>query len=169
MRIFIAVAGLLGVLLAGCQSSESPSVPANAESETVAKASVAKVLDTLHLRAASADYEGYFDLFHSDAVFMGTDRQEYWPLAEFKRYTKARFAKGVGWTYVPTERFIHLRGDVAWFEERVVHEQYGETRGTGVLVREAGRWLITQYNLVLPIPNDLFDRYAQEIFNYYRR
>lgn len=159
MRIPSLVVAFLCVLLAGCQTSSS-------SADTKA---VAAVLDELHQRAAAADYDGYFSLFHNDAVFMGTDRQEYWPLVEFKRYTKARFATGKGWTYVPTERFVHLRGDVAWFEERVVHEQYGETRGTGVLLLEEGRWQIVQYNLVLPIPNDLFDRYSQEIFNYYRR
>jgi hypothetical protein len=31
----------------------------------------------------------------------------------------------------------------------------GETRGSGVLLREDGRWRVAQYNLTIPIPNEL--------------
>lgn len=129
---------------------------------------VAQVLDQLHRRAADADGDGYFALYRQGAVFLGTDRDEYWPLAAFEAYARKRFDSGQGWTYVPTERFIHLNGDTAWFEERLKHARYGETRGTGVLVREADGWRIAQYNLTLPIPNAIFDDVTARIDQHYR-
>lgn len=163
-RSFASATLALTLLLlgAGCQH-------AGDRDPATDRAAVAAVLDELHARAAAADHAGYMALYHADAVFLGTDRTEYWPRPEFERYTRQRFSGGTGWTYVPTERFVHVRDDVAWFEERVVNARYGETRGTGVLIFDAGRWQIAQYNLTLPIPNDLFDQVAKDVFNYYRR
>lgn len=131
------------------------------------EADVAAILDALHERASRADFAGYFELYDERAVFLGTDRSEYWPLAEFKAYTQARFASGTGWTYVPTERFVHVDGDAAWFEERLRHARYGETRGTGVLLRRPAGWRIVQYNLTLPVPNELFTEIAADIESHY--
>ncbi len=124
---------------------------------------IADVLDALHARASEADFEGYFALYHERAVFLGTDKSEYWPLEAFKAYAKPRFDTGVAWTYHPTERFIHVSDDSAWFEERLDHARYGETRGTGVLLRTPQGWRIVQYNLTLPIPNDLFAEFAERV------
>ncbi len=131
------------------------------------QAAVGAVLDALHAKASAADFEGYFALYAENAVFLGTDRSEYWPLEAFKKYTRERFATGTGWTYVPKERFVHVKDDVAWFEERLDHARYGETRGTGVLVREAGAWRVAQYNLTLPIPNELFVDVVEDIKRHY--
>ncbi|MEQ8857467.1 MAG: nuclear transport factor 2 family protein [Pseudomonadales bacterium] len=131
------------------------------------EAAIGRVLDSLHERAAQADFDGYFALFHDDAVFLGTDRNEYWPLAEFKAYTKSRFDSGTGWTYRTVERFVHVAGDAAWFEERLHHDRYGEMRGTGVLLDTPAGWRVAQYNLTLPIPNALFAGTASEIDAYY--
>lgn len=125
-------------------------------------------LDALHERASKADLDGYLALFSDDAVFLGTDRDEIWPIDVFSAYVAERFATGTGWTYVPTERTVHRRGDVAWFEERVLNAAYGETRGTGVLVLDNGVWRIAQYNLTLPIPNDLFDDVSERIKEFYQ-
>jgi hypothetical protein len=100
-------------------------------------------------------------------VFLGTDREEYWPLPEFSAYVKSRFDTGTGWTYQPIERHIHLEGGSAWFEERLHHARCGETRGTGVLLRTGEGWRIVQYNLALPIPNELFGGIASEIAENY--
>lgn len=148
-----------------CGMSAAVAHAASAEFDD--EAAVGVVLDDLHAQASAANFEGYFALYHDDAVFMGTDRSEYWPLAEFKSYTQARFADGVGWTYHSSERFTHINGDTAWFEERLQHERYGETRGTGVLVRTPTGWKVAQYNLTLPIPNDLFAQMATEIAEFY--
>ena len=62
-----------------------------------------------------------------------------------------------------------IYNDTAWFEERLAHKRYGETRGTGVLVREAGTWKIMQYNLTKPIPNALFGDISQMIQQHHRQ
>lgn len=122
------------------------------------EAEVAEVLDALHRLASVGDFEAYFDLYTPDAIFMGTDATERWSMEDFKGYARPAFADGSGWTYEPTERHIYLApgGRAAWFDERLQNASFGETRGTGVLVLgDDGRWRITQYNLTIPIPNDL--------------
>jgi len=120
---------------------------------------VAKTLDEFHAAASRADGARYFSLFARDAVFLGTDASERWTVDEFKAYADPFFSRGQGWTYEPTERHIRVRsnGRVAWFDERLSNEKYGEVRGSGVLVREDGRWRIAQYNLAFPVPNDLVE------------
>ena len=118
---------------------------------------VSAVLDDIHRLASEADFEGYFNLYTSDAVFMGTDATERWSIAEFKQYARPAFDRGSGWTYVMTERNVFLSddGNTAWFDERLENEGFGECRGTGVLVKMDGAWKVSQYNLTVPIPNDL--------------
>lgn len=121
---------------------------------------VSGVLDALHLAASKADGEAYFALFDQDAVYYGTDSSERWSLEEFRGYAKPHFDAGRGWTYESVERAIFLSpaGDCAWFDERLSNAKYGETRGTGVLVRSeapGSPWRISQYNLSFPVPNVL--------------
>lgn len=113
------------------------------------------VLDALHARAAAADFEGYFDLYTEDAVFLGTDASERWPVDAFRAYTRARFATGTGWTYVPVERHLMGEGDLIWFDELLEGEVLGACRGTGVLRREDGRWRVAHYSLTVLVPNEI--------------
>jgi ketosteroid isomerase-like protein len=117
----------------------------------------AATLDRLHAAASEADGAAYFALFAPDAVFLGTDATERWTVEQFRAYAEPFFARGQGWTYVPTERHVSVNGagDVAWFDERLSNAKYGEVRGTGVLVRHGERWLVAQYNLAFPVPNAL--------------
>ena len=48
-------------------------------------------------------------------------------------------------------------GATAFFDERLDNDALGETRGSGVLVREDGGWKVAQYDLSIPIPNALAD------------
>ena len=125
--------------------------------ESAATKSVEQTLDALHRFASEAYGESYFSLFTDDAVFLGTDATERWPIAEFREYALARFNTGVGWTYKPKKRFIYFDsdGNTAWFDEVVMNENYGECRGTGVLEKKRGKWRISHYNLTVPVPNDL--------------
>ena len=79
----------------------------------------------------------------------------------------AYFSKGKGWTYFPRERHITLAdvpcGCVAWFDELLDSESYGTSRGTGVLVKQNGKWKISQYALTFPIPNDLAKGMTEQI------
>ncbi|MBC7835342.1 MAG: nuclear transport factor 2 family protein [Phycisphaerales bacterium] len=120
---------------------------------------VKRVLDDWHDAAADADEDRYFGHMTDNAVFLGTDATERWTKAEFQAYAHPYFAKGQGWTYVPQSRYV-MFGDstrVAWFDEKLLNAKYGECRGTGVLERHDGRWLISHYNLTVPVPNDLLD------------
>ena len=135
------------------------------------EAAIDTVLSTLHQAAADADGEVYFGLFADDAVFMGTDASERWSVAEFRTFAEPYFSTGRGWTYVNRERNITLStdGTTAWFDEMLWNDSYGTCRGTGVLVLSGGGWRIAQYNLTIPIPNDLAGGIAEKIKEYESR
>jgi ketosteroid isomerase-like protein len=158
MRARLAAALACTTLLAsgGCAATPPPRAAFDAAS---AERDVGRALDDFHDAAAHADEERYFEHFAPAAVFLGTDMTERWDLAAFRAYAHARFASGHGWTYHPQRRAITFAadGNVAWFDEDLVGERAGPTRGSGVLVASGGRWLIAQYNLAFTIPNDRFD------------
>ena len=126
------------------------------------------VLDNLHYYASVAEGNNYFNLFDEDAIFFGTDATERWNKKEFEDYALERFDKGDGWTYTPISRNIYLNSDLntAWFDEELDNKKYGVFRGTGVLAKVNGIWKIKQYNLLLPIPNELLIDYSKEIKEY---
>lgn len=116
---------------------------------------VAAVLDDWHQAASVADAARYFGHMAEDAVFLGTDASERWPLADFRAFCEPYFARGIGWTYEPRERYVSARGELAWFDEQLWNDKYGLCRGTGVLRREGGTWRIVHYSLSLLVPNEL--------------
>ncbi len=118
---------------------------------------VAAVLDALHEAASTPDAERYWSLFGEDAIFFGTDPSERWTIEDFHGYADPAFENGRGWTYHVVSRNVFLApgGEMAWFDESLRNENYGDCRGTGVLVRRDGEWKIVQYNLSIPVPNDL--------------
>lgn len=137
----------------------------NAQALRGDEAAINHQLDELHRLASEANYEQYFALYHDNAVFLGTDVTERWPIAEFREYTKSRFDTGRGWTYHMTSRNIYISesGTTAWFDELLENENLGVTRGTGVLVKENGEWTISQYNLTIPVPNQLAREFVARI------
>ena len=118
---------------------------------------VSTVLDDFHEAAAMADGPRYFGHFADGAIFLGTDITERWTVEEFKAYAMPHFQKGQGWTYRSKSRHVYLSKDqqTAWFDEILHNEKYGDTRGSGVLVKTGNTWQLSQYHLTLPIPNDL--------------
>jgi len=133
------------------------------DEEAETEEAVAQVLDDLHRLAAEADGEAYFALFSDEAVFLGTDATERWTLDEFRAFAEPHFSKGRGWTYRVRDRWITVEDDTAWFDEVLDNERLGECRGSGVLVRVDGEWLLAQYNLAIPIPNALADDVVRRI------
>ncbi|MDX2115369.1 MAG: nuclear transport factor 2 family protein [Planctomycetota bacterium] len=123
------------------------------------------VLNELHDAASRADGERYFALFTPDAIFYGTDDSERWTVDQFRDYARPYFEKGQGWTYRRVDRQIFFSEDrrTAWFDERLDNDKWGRARGTGVLVRTSSGWKIAQYNLTVPVPNDLLPEVAQRI------
>ena len=125
------------------------------------RAAIDAVLDGYHQAAATANWDTYFSLMSEDGVFLGTDATERWTKSEFQAYAGTR----QGWLYTPQVRHINLTpdGDSAWFDEILLSESYGTSRGTGVLIRTNDGWKISQYHLTLPIPNALARSITDEI------
>lgn len=149
----LGLAFLLGLCLAACRGPG----PGGTGQASSGLDGVAATLDAFHLAASQADGEAYFALMAPDLVYLGTDRTERWSREEFRAWAEPYFGSGRGWTYHVRRRHVALgaHGDVAWFDEELVNESYGDCRGTGVLRRAGGSWEIVQYNLALPVPNEL--------------
>lgn len=127
------------------------------EADAGTRVAISSALDALHDAASKADGDRYFALFGPEAVFLGTDASERWPLDEFKTYANKRFATGAGWTYTlrPGTRHIEIEGGVAWFDELLENAKYGTCRGSGVLRKIDGQWKIVHYNLTFTVPNEV--------------
>jgi ketosteroid isomerase-like protein len=124
-----------------------------------------EALDAFHRAASEADLKAYFDLMTDDVVFLGTDGTERWQGQAFRQFVRPHFEAGRGWTYLPSARVVQLdsSGRVAWFDEVLHNDELGACRGSGVLVLESGQWKVAQYNLSVPIPNDLVLGVAAQI------
>jgi ketosteroid isomerase-like protein len=116
------------------------------------------VLDDWHKAAADADEARYFSHFTADAVFLGTDATERWTRDEFRKWAAPYFARKKAWSFKATRRHLTLSkdGSIAWFDEELATPNLGPARGSGVLIKEGPDWKIAQYNLSVPIPNDVF-------------
>ena len=130
-----------------------------------AQGAVGGVLDAWHAAAAAADEGRYFSFFTPDAVFLGTDASERWTRDEFRKYAHPHFAKGKAWSFKAVSRWISFSPDkrFAWFDETLDTPNLGPCRGSGVLVFTGAAWKIAQYNLSVPIPNDLMDDVKKQI------
>ncbi len=148
-----AVITLCGLLTVAVTPTLAQSVPA----DNIAQ--VNQVLDSLHDAADRADGPAYFSLFTSQARFIGTDAEERWSVEAFRAYAEPYFAQGRGWRYIPRERVISLLPlecqCVASFDERLDNAAYGETRGSGILIKTTAGWKIEQYVLSFAVPNDV--------------
>lgn len=128
-----------------------------AEGFAAPSVAIEALLDAFHAAAAQANEAAYFDLFAPEGVFLGTDATERWDKKAFQAFAHPYFAKGTAWTFVPRNRHVNFSADgkVAWFDELLDSASYGECRGSGVLEKIDGRWKVQQYNLSIPLPNDL--------------
>lgn len=157
-QLFASLALVLCLLVCA-----TPSLAAPPSGESAA---VGKALDAFHTAASKADEEAYFNLLAPNAVFLGTDATERWDKAAFRAFAHPHFSQGKGWTFKPRNRQIDFSQDgrVAWFDELLDSESYGECRGTGVLEKAAdGGWKIVQYHLTIPMPNDLAKDFVAKI------
>ena len=154
MQLIIKFTFVFLVLLSGSACAQS-----------VSEQQVIMVLNSFHQAAARADGAKYFSLLSDDAVFLGTDATERWNKVQFSGFAEPYFSKGKGWTYHPRDRHVAFSavGQVAWFDELLDNENYGECRGSGVLQLIDGEWLISQYHLTIPVPNELAAEMAERI------
>jgi ketosteroid isomerase-like protein len=149
------------MLLGGCAADHRAGDDAAIARDASA---VEVVLDSLHDAASKADGERYFALYAPEAVFLGTDASERWTLDQFRAYAEPLFAKGRGWTYAPMQRHVHVEPN-GWavFDELLTNAKFGTCRGSGSLRRTSAGWKIVQYDLSVPIPNDLLEGFAATI------
>jgi uncharacterized protein (TIGR02246 family) len=164
MRYVRSASVLIGLtLLASAAAAQSPD-------GMFAQGTIAAVLEGFHAAAAAADEEKYFSYFTPDAVFLGTDGTERWTRDEFRKWAHPYFAKGKAWSFKAVARHIAFAPDyrVAWFDEALDTPNLGPCRGSGVVVATNNGWKIAQYNLSIPIPNDLADEVKERIAKYER-
>lgn len=116
---------------------------------------ISETIDAWHKSAAEAQYDDYFGMMTSDAVFIGTDASENWQLEAFQTFSKPYFDKGKAWSFSAVERNIYIdSGDqLAWFDE-LLDTWMGICRGSGVVRKENGEWKIAHYVLSATVPND---------------
>lgn len=147
---------LLSILISACNVAKTTKNTSIDIKE--AELQISNVLDLLNSSAAKADYDTYFSLYSSDAVFTGTDANERWDNAAFKIWAKPIFAKGRAWSFTALERNIYVdpSGKFAWFDE-LLNTQMKICRGSGVLVKENNTWKLKQYILSTTIPNEEMD------------
>lgn len=152
-------------LLAICFVALASVLRAQSVDSGSASGAIAGVLDGSHAAAAAADEDRYFSYFAPDAVFLGTDATERWTRDEFRQWAHPHFARGKAWSFKSISRSITLSPDqrVAWFDEALATSNLGPCRGSGVLVATDAGWKITQYNLSIPIPNELADEFKTRI------
>ena len=142
-----------------------------ASTPTAAVNAVNTVLDDWHKAAAQADEARYFGHFTPDAVFLGTDATERWTRDEFRAWARPFFSKGKAWSFTSVSRHVSFSKDgaVAWFDEALSTPNMGPARGSGVLVKDGGAWKIAQYNLSIPIPNELMEDFKQRIEAHHKK
>ena len=134
----------------GCTTSQT---------EEVHKEAIKKEIDVMlvnwHKAASDANFEGYFGVMDSTAVYIGTAAEEIWTKKQFESFSKPYFDKGKAWSFETLERTIYVNelGNFVWFDE-LLNTWMGTCRGSGVLEKKEGSWKIKQYVLSVPIPND---------------
>lgn len=136
------------------------SLPALSQDMSVEEAAVITVLNDFHDAAAKADPERYLGHLTDNAVFLGTDEKERFPLIpDFTDYVNRGFAAG-GWDYYSINKNITFsrQGSVAWFDETSISNgNGGHFRGSGVLEKIDGEWKIAQYVLSFLVYNELWE------------
>lgn len=104
------------------------------------KKEIDSVINQWHKAAAEANFDNYFSLMTTDAVFIGTDASENWSRKEFEAYSKPHFDKGKAWTFHTLERNIYVdkNNKIAWFDE-LLDTSFKICRGSGVLEKVNGK------------------------------
>ncbi|RYG03640.1 MAG: hypothetical protein EOO07_31720 [Chitinophagaceae bacterium] len=124
-----------------------------------ANAGINALLDSLNSAAAQADYKTYFKCFTANATYNGTDATENWTQQTFMLWAKPYFDAKTTWNFKSVKRNIYrseAHDDIAWFDE-LLSTQMKICRGSGVVIKEDGKWKIQQYVLSMTIPNSKLD------------
>ncbi|MCJ8290860.1 MAG: nuclear transport factor 2 family protein [Crocinitomicaceae bacterium] len=120
------------------------------------------IVDDWHLAATNADYDGYFGRMNEEFIFLGTAPGERWSKDEFSAFSKPYFDKGKAWDFKASNRQWNFskNGKIAWFDEDLDTWMRG-CRGSGILVKKKGKWMIAYYNLTVLIENEKIDSFIE--------
>lgn len=142
--------------LAALAAGSAPA-QAGADAGDKAMAEIQRFMTAWHRAAAVADEAAYFAALAPGAIFLGTDVRERWTREELREWAAPFFRRPSAWVFTASRRQVYIAadGNSAWFDEDLVSKSYWPCRGSGVLEKVAGRWLIRQYNLALTIPNEI--------------
>lgn len=126
------------------------------------KASLIKFIDSWHNYASDANFDAYFESMSEDAVYIGTDPNEYWTKTEFMEWAREYFEQGHTWSFETTKRDIFFTDDedLAWFNEKL-NTSMGICHATGVAEFTKNGWKIKYYQLSVTISNDLLEEFLQ--------
>lgn len=126
------------------------------QSNSIANKNVNSLLNNWHKAAADANFDTYFNLMTSDAVFIGTDATENWTKQAFMTYAKPHFDKGKAWSFTAIDRHIYFsqNNKMAWFDE-LLNTQMKICRGSGVAELTKYGWKIKHYVLSMTVPNQV--------------
>jgi hypothetical protein len=127
----------------------------SAKNETKNTLIINETINLWHTAASKANFDEYFNLMTKKSVFVGTDATENWQIDAFKAFSKPYFDKGKAWSFKPLKRSIYFSENqkTAWFDE-LLDTQMKICRGSGVLIKENGKWKIAHYVLSMTIPNE---------------
>ena len=122
------------------------------------KEQINELLEEWHEAAAEANHKEYFSMMAPGSIFIGTDATENWNKQEFMEWSKPYFDRGKAWSFSSLERNIFLAEDeqLGWFDE-LLDTQMGICRGSGVVVKEGGVWMVKHYVLSIAVPNENVD------------
>ena len=123
------------------------------------------LLDAIHEAAASSNLNAYFACFDKNARYIGSDSKENWSINEFLQFSQPKFERCLGWVYktVPESRHLNFYPSessplLCTFDELLRSETFEALcRGTGTAILNSctGCWLILQYHISFPIPNEI--------------
>ncbi|MEN8137881.1 MAG: nuclear transport factor 2 family protein [Bacteroidota bacterium] len=124
-------------------------------SQNSAKDNISDSLNKWHKDAASANGEDYFSLMDQGAIFIGTDKTEYWTKEEFEIWSKKYFDSKETWSFKTIERNIYFSSNkkIAWFDE-LLETWMGICRASGVLELNNEEWRLKHYHLSVTVPNE---------------
>lgn len=128
----------------------------------VAQKTEDQFVDNWHLAAAKADFKSYFGAMDESFIFLGTAPGERWTKEEFSSFSKPFFDKGKAWDFKASNRKWNYSSNnkIAWFDEDLDTWMRG-CRGTGILVKKKGEWILVYYNLHVVIENEKMTEFIE--------